>query len=441
MRLENCILHTPTHTLASWARQFNRTSWGRAFAMTTEALAKRKAKLRGIIDAPHTAEHIPWIEAGEVAQMTLEAIRAVISKNSQINVITVSLRAMELGRAEEAVHVVNMASTSKINLHARVILRTAALRSESSVARIMNRIYNTTLESLVEEPTYTDALRLKLHSVLQERRAMLATADPTLAQQPWVTVSDAIKLKATDMEALLKARPDIDRSRAFSCLCAEKCDKSEHLRRIAKISRGTQNLNVDAFSDAVIWGDPGTRLLELFKSPHQEKTYEAVFECLPWMNNTTRPHLIVDAASRPNWQILFKIMLPLGFSLAPQRQCPLWVARNRRVADVPQEAQVPYDTEALVWLAKFATRDHVVRAIRAGHRIWRRESIADHGGMLTLLRDAAWPMKWTTRTHALLPREIRDLILAFIMGARRMLYLPHNITTEIFTHLVPNTAP
>jgi len=437
-RVQDCIPHIPSHTLTSWAKQFYNTKWLRARKIVQQELSNREEYLRSLVKAPQLAKNTQWIEPNDVARLSPGAMRAILAKNPQVNPIVVSIRACEFGAAPVAIEAARAASKSKINLNARALLRAAYRCGNGVPESILERVSNTMLENVIEEASYPSEMKMQLRSLLQERRCELAVAESSLAIRPWVTTRDAVGLSTHSMEKLLKSNPDLHRAKAVSMLCAEKCDRSDHISAVARISAGTPALSEGAFKEAMCWGDPGTRLIELFKGPHQEKTFEALFDCIPWLNAKDRPSLILDAAARPNWHVLFRIMLPRGFNLVPCRQYPLYVARNRRVATVPKEARVPYDTEALVWLAKFATRDHVERAIRSGHRIWRKDSIDDHGGLLDLMRAAAWPMKWSPKTHSLLPKESRSRIVAFIICTRRLLYVPHSIIQEIANHLVPN---
>ena len=444
-RLSQCGCGSTTKQLFVWRRQFAAMRWQCAIATLDAEVLQRREFLRAVDADPTAAMPRRWLSVAEVMRRCPQATSALIAANDHIGVPEALLYAVSKGLDEHAIVISKMLSSPNLlNHHAAIIAMRMHLLGHSAADALLHCFHTAAIRrvlSMQHGPREETLLRFR--STLTRRRLQLATASPEIFTGPWVVETDAAQVDDSTLEMLIQAKPFLNKAVIVVALARHDCDRSARIRIVAKSAEGSKQLSDDAFRHAFQWGCPGTRLIELFKNVHQGPTYQAMFECFPWLCDGTRDDLMRAAALRPNWQTLFRIMLPLGFGLTPRRgRGPLMVARKRRVRALPREAEA--DLETLAWLAKFASTEHVKAAIRAGHRIRNWAAVGTHPEPLQrLLRLARAPMKWSEHAHELLPEKTRKTIFTFMLCAHRLrttcaLQLPRipvEMMCAIFTNL------
>jgi hypothetical protein len=311
------------------------------------------------------------------------------------------------------------------------------------VPAVMDRIRTEALKSSIET-IVCPRIHRAVQDVVDARRIAIVGGHQGLDVALWLTEAEAIRTTLHMLNKILLGRPELSLARMMFLLCAHQSDESERIRAIVRRAEGTTRLHRDAFQQDLSLKLPEQGIIQMFKSETQERTFETVFDALPWLAHSYHPSLIRSAAHRPAWPTLFRIMLSRGFSLhtSDWKKRPLLIARSRRTKAVPPEANIPFETDTLEWLARFSSRRHVVSAIRAGHRL-RRNPDKVPPDMRQLLRTARWPMKWTASTHYLLEKYARHKIRTFMLctSTLRLPKLPLQMLTMVFDHarVVPNS--
>jgi hypothetical protein len=324
------------------------------------------------------------------------------------------------------------AVAARVSVRTMSVFARALLPKACDMKAVTDRIYTVAMRSALVTIKDTKT-REKVTAMLDRRRLAVVTGSRELDTAPWLCEAELVRVAISAMHRILRTRSNLSLPKMVAILSGDQCDQSERLNIIFECARGTNRLGKKAFERDLYAPRPEIRLIDYFKSEHQEKTFAVLFDQLPWMKATATPTLISEAARRPAWQCLFKLMLPRGFSLhtATWKRRPIVLAMSRRVKVIPPEANVHPDTDTLEWLARFATKSHVISAIRAGHRTTKLR--AEHtDDMRALLRLARKPMRWSERTHHLFPDDARRAILAFMLCTRHLPRLPTEMLSMIF---------
>lgn len=445
-RLSQCGCGATTKQLLLWGRQFAAMRWRRATAAVNDQVSQRREFLWGVDADSNVAVPRRWLSVPEVVRRCPQTTGALIAANDHIGIPEALLYAVSKGLDEHVIVISKMLSSPNLlNHHATIIATRMHVLGRSATDALVHCFHTASIRrALSMQHGPREQTRALFRTTLARRHLQLVNAGPEVLVAPWVVESDAAQVSDETLARLVGAKPLLNKATIVVALAGHVCDRSARIRTLATCARDTQELSADAFRRVFQWGCPGARLVELFKNPHQGPTYRAMFECFPWLREGCRDDLMRAAASRPNWQTLFRIMLPLGFDLNPRRgRGPLMIARKRRVRAVPLEAET--EMETLVWLAKFASTEHVKAAIRAGHRIRSWAAVGTHPTPVRrLLRLARAPMKWSEHAHELLPDKTRKTIFAFMLCAHRLrttcaLQLPRipvEMMCAIFTNLV-----
>lgn len=443
-RISEVVKGTPSKTLNSWRIQVASRSWSAATAVIdAEHLRRKRLLAEAVASGIMPPEN--WTRPIDFLRAPPGLLHALVASNDHIDPIDVLIRAIEMGLNAHAEIVVKMASPDRINRRTRDILFGIHRLQPRVKTVIIDRMYVYSIEGAIKTMRLMNCTLCLLSDTLRFRRIMITKGSEELDTALWLSEYDVVGVPPQRMGDILAKNPRLDRAKVISILAYDKCDRSKLVEVVQKLPGNKESLSRQAFERALHTDKPEFWLISRFRSNHQAPTFELLFDTFPWMQAKESPHLILKAATRPDWQTLFKIMLPRGFSLGykgkDKLQNPLLVARMRRVLTVPREANVNPCTDTLEWLAKFSTQDAVTRAIRAGHRVRRPDLIGNHGPKLQyMLKAAKWPMRWTNRSHQLLPQNTRRSIGTFFKCIYRLRLpsLPPEMLSHIFSCLVDN---
>ena len=309
------------------------------------------------------------------------------------------------------------------------------------VSAIVDQIQTEALKSSIET-IVCPRIHRAVQEIIDDRRIATVSGRTGLDTVPWLTEAEAIRTTPPMLKKILAGRSELSLARMTFLLCGHQSDESESINAIARQANGTTRLHRDAFQKDLSLKLPEQGIIQMFRSDAQARTFEAVFDALPWLAHPYHPSLIRSAAYRPAWPTLFRIMLSRGYSLhtCDWKKRPMLIARNRRTKVVPPEANVHFEMDTLEWLARFSSRRHVISAIRAGHRV-RRTLDKIPPDMRRLLRAARWPMKWTASTHYLMDKYVRHKIWTFMLCTLRLPHLPLEALSIVFGYarVVPNS--
>lgn len=417
------ILAVPSRCIRLFQNEFKKNGWSLASNDVDDVIGARSRTLLAISERREEPRELRWLEPADISTMPSDVLEKLIRVNPRIELVYLFVEAMKAKNTAAAGALVDLINQTKLNVGASILLHPSFSRDYNVFTKITNRLYTRVIKNIVDRVTYPENMRFALMGILQERNIMISNNTVPI-DTPWISEEDIVKLEPGLLQRFLEARTDLQCTKAILNLCKDKCDRSEHIVAIAKAARHTARLDRPAFEIATSWPRPASRIIDHFRSKHQVKTYDALFDVLPWLNHRDEPGLMLEAAKRPSWQCLFEILISKGFSVQHGGISAISVARDRRVESIPVEATVPVDTEGLVWLSKFSTRHRMISAIRAGCRVRAPNPVVAGANNVDLLKAAQWPMRWTPSTHALLPRSTQASIRTFLLCSRRVTSIP-----------------